>query len=254
MKPVIGITSSFETSGKPPRSRSYLNAAYTDAIFAAGGVPQPLPVPPHPDTALLDELLARCDALLFTGGPDLDPRHYGQPRHPRTQVLDPRRDNFELEAFRCADQRGLPILAICLGCQVASVARGGCLVQHVDDLPRTPAVVHHHPDGSSAFHDVRIEPDSHLARIVGRTQFEVNSRHHQFVDRAHVGGHLRPVAFAPDGVVEAAEEVGDRFLVAVQWHPEDLIDRPEHLRLFEALVAAARAAHRAAHRFVDLIE
>lgn len=254
MKPVIGITSSFETSGDPPSSRSYLNAAYTDAIFAAGGLPQPLPVPPRISSDLLDELLGRCDALLFTGGPDLDPRHYGQPPHPRTQVLDPRRDCFELEAFRRADQRGLPILAICLGCQVASVARGGCLVQHVDDLPRTPPVVHHRPDGSSAFHDVRIERDSRLAQIVGRTQIEVNSRHHQLVDRSQIGGNLRPVAFAPDGVVEAAEDVTGRFLLAVQWHPEDLIDRPEQLRLFEALVAAARAAHRAAHRFVDVID
>lgn len=244
MKPVIGVTSSFETTGEPPRSRSYLNSAYADAVFAAGGLPQPLPVPARVTQSVLDELLGRCDALLFTGGPDLDPRHYGQPRHPRTQVLDPRRDNFELAAFRRADQRGLPILAICLGCQVASVARGGCLVQHVDDLARTSPVAHHHPDGSSAFHDVAIEPDSRLARIIGRTHIEVNSRHHQLVDRSQVGGNLRPVAFAPDGVVEAAEDVTGRFLIAVQWHPEDLIDRPEHLCLFEALVAAAQAAPR----------
>lgn len=239
MRPLIGVTSSFEI-GENQRARAYLNAAYTDAVFAAGGLPQPLPLPPKNDPALFDELLARCDGLLFTGGPDLNPKHYGQTPHPKTGVLHERRDNFEIEFFRRADAAGLPILAVCLGCQVANVARGGCLVQHVDDLPRQTNTIHHKPDNTAAYHDVSVEPDSRLAKIVGATRFEVNSRHHQIVDRAQVGGNLRPVAFAPDGVVEAAEDRDGRFLFAVQWHPEDLIDRPEHLRLFQALVDAAR--------------
>lgn len=230
-----------ETTGPVARLRSYLNAAYTDAVWAAGGIPFPIPPPPRATPSVLQDVLDRCDGLLLTGGPDLDPAHYGQPRHQRTEVLHPRRDSFDIELFRRADERKAPVLAICLGCQIASVARGGCLVQHVDDLHRTPATEHHKPDHSSAYHPIHIERGSRLFRIVGRDEIEVNSRHHQIVDRAQVGGRLRPVAFAPDGVVEAAEDAGRRFLLAVQWHPEDMIDRPEHLALFEALVQEAAA-------------
>lgn len=240
-KPIIGITSSFSIDeGDPPKPRSFVNAAYTDAIFAAGGIPQPIPPPPTFDEELLREVLSLYDGLLFTGGPDLDPRHYGQPKHPRTNLLHERRDAFDLAFFRAMDQSAIPTLAICLGCQVANVARGGCLVQHVDDLPRPSAIQHYRSDHSSAFHDVTVEPDSRLARIVGQTRFEVNSRHHQTVDATQIGGRLRPVAFAPDGVVEAAENRDGRFMIAVQWHPEDLTDRPEHLSLFRALVDVSR--------------
>lgn len=241
MRPVIGLTCSFASAeGDPPRPRASINAAYTDAIYAAGGLPFPFAPPPDADETLLDEMLERCDALLFTGGPDINPRHYGQRQHPATHLVDPRRDAFDMACFHQADAADKPILAVCLGCQIANVSRGGCLVQHVDDLPRPGAIQHHLPNHGTAYHDVDVEPDSRLARIVGCTHFEVNSRHHQIIDREQVGGRLRPVAFAPDGVVEAAEDRDGRFLIAVQWHPEDLIDRPEHLRLFEALVAAAR--------------
>jgi len=219
--------------------RAYVNLAYSDAIFAAGGLAQPIVAPNGCDAGLAAELAARFDGFLFTGGADLDPRHYGQARHAKTHVMHARRDALELELFRAADQSGKPILAICLGCQVANVGRGGCLVQHVDDLPRRSIIEHHKPGGASAYHEVEVESGSRLAKIAGKLRFEVNSRHHQVLDREKVGGRLRAVAFAPDGCVEAAEAIDDRFLIAVQWHPEDLIDRPEHLRLFEALVAAA---------------
>jgi len=240
MRPIIGVTCSFEPSrGDRAPLRSCLNAAYSDAVFAAGGIPYPLPLPPTANPTLLGEVLSHCDGLLFTGGADLDPSAYGQQKHARTEIMHARRAAFELEFFRRADQAGLPILSICLGCQVTTVCRGGQLVQHVDDLPRASAVEHYRSDHGSAFHPVRIEPDSLLARIVGVPELEVNSRHHQIVDARQIGGRLRPVAFAPDGVVEATEDRDGRFLLAVQWHPEDLIDRPEHLRLFEALVDAA---------------
>lgn len=245
MRPVIGITCSFEQSDQPsPRLRACINAAYTDAIYLAGGLPWPIPTPRTPDPLLLDELLTRCHGLLFTGGPDLDPRHYGQPPHPKTEILHERRDRFDLALFRRADQARRPILAICLGCQIASVGRGGALLQHVDDVPRENAVTHYRPDHASAFHEVRLEQGSRIASIVGQTRLEVNSRHHQLVDPDRVGGQLRPVGFAPDGVIEALETTDDRYLIAVQWHPEDLTDRPEHLRLFQSLVAEAARSMR----------
>lgn len=240
MRPIIGITCSFEeTSGPVVRRRSYLNAAYTDAVYAAGGLPLPLALPPMPDEVVMRELLARCDGLIFSGGDDVDPARYGQAPHPRTGVMHARRDAFELDFFQRADESDRPILAICLGCQVTNVCRGGALVQHVDDLPGVGAIRHHMPDHSSAYHTVRVVGGSRLASIVGTDDFEVNSRHHQVVDAAQVGGRLRPVAFAPDGVVEAAEDAEGAFLLAVQWHPEDMIDRPQHFNLFKALVAEA---------------
>jgi putative glutamine amidotransferase len=248
MRPRIGITSSFvaDASRQPPREKLYLNAAYTDAVVAAGGLPVPLPVPAQPETALLDDLLQIVDGLIFTGGEDLEPRQYGQVRHPRTDTMHSRRDAFEVEFFRRADTARVPIFAICLGSQVAHVARGGQLVQHLEDLQLQPLTHHRAVHWRGAFHPVRIEPDARLAAIVGGTELETNSRHHQAVDRARPGRGLRSVAYSPDGLLEASEDMSDgRFLLAVQWHPEDLVDRTEHLRLFEALVDAAAAQRRA---------
>ncbi|MFO0839750.1 MAG: gamma-glutamyl-gamma-aminobutyrate hydrolase family protein [Phycisphaerae bacterium] len=241
MRPVIGITSSYEkTDGVAPRERSTINAAYTDAVYAAGGLPFPIALPPQVDVPLLTELLGRCDGLIFSGGPDLDPRHYGQTPHPKTHLMHARRDAFDLPLFRVSAARDVPTLSICLGCQLANVACGGKLIQHVDDVRRDNAVRHYQDDGTAAFHPVSVEPESLVARIVGRREFEVNSRHHQLVDREQIGSPLRAVAFAPDGVVEAVEDSTRKFMLAVQWHPEDMIDRPEHLALFRALVDVAR--------------
>lgn len=241
MRPVIGVTSNFglDPDYEPPRERAYLLAAYTDAVAAAGGIPHILPVPEEHDKATLDPLLESVDGLLLTGGYDLHPRHWEAALHPKTIPMHPRREAFELALFRRADAARIPMLAICLGFQIAHVARGGRLVQDIDDLRRTPALVHYLPKDANAFHAVQVERASQLARIVGATEFEVNSRHHQVVPVDHQGAGLRPAAFAPDGILEASEDVGDRFLLAVQWHPEDLYDRPEHLRLFAALVDAA---------------
>jgi putative glutamine amidotransferase len=159
----MGITCSFEADeDHPARMRSYLNAAYSDAIFAAGGIPQPIPLPPEPDPELIREILEIYDGLLFTGGADLNPRRYGQAVGPNTHVLHERRDRFDIELFRHADRADKPILSICLGCQIANVARGGELVQHVDDLKLSCPVRHYQPDHASAYHMVRIEPDSLL--------------------------------------------------------------------------------------------
>lgn len=246
MLPLIGITSSFEVrrSMNPAREQNYLMAAYTDAVFAAGGMPHALPVLPRCDVATLDQVLDSVGGVIFTGGPDLNPQNYGQTPHPSTETLHPRRDAFELALFKRADERRVPLFAICLGFQVAHVARGGQLVQHLYDLPRTPDMRHNMDNDDSAYHDVQITPDSHLAQIMGATTVEVASRHHQAVALDKQGHGLRPVAHAADGLLEASEDFTDgRFFLAVQWHPESTHDRKPHLRLFEALVAAAAKAH-----------
>jgi putative glutamine amidotransferase len=248
VQPVIGVSSDYavDTACDPPREHLYLLAAYTDAVYAAGGLPRPLPVLPADqyDDAVLDALLADLDGVVLTGGYDLHPRHYGQPQHPTTHPLHARRDAFEVDLVRRVDASRRPLLAICLGFQILHVVRGGRLIQHVDDLPLEPAVTHHLPRERNAFHPVRIATDSTLATIIGDTTLEVPGRHHQVVDPDHQGADLRPVAWAADGIIEASEDTRDsRFLIAVQWHPEAAFDRPPQLRLFEALVAAARARH-----------
>jgi gamma-glutamyl-gamma-aminobutyrate hydrolase PuuD len=241
MRPLIGVTTNLEQSpGPAARVRGVLNAAYCDAVYAAGGLPLPIVPPAEADAQLVREVLERCDAIVYSGGADLDPQSYGQARHARTEVGPARRNVWDLRLFQAAAERDTPALSICLGCQIANVACGGALVQHVDDLKRDGAVEHYKPDHSTAYHAVRVERGSRLEQIVGAREFEVNSRHHQVLDAGQVGGGLRPVAFAPDGVIEAIEDPRRRFMVAVQWHPEDLLDRREHLALFRALVEAAR--------------
>lgn len=246
MRPRIGITCSFNSNKEPTeRLQSHLLAGYSDGIYAVGGLPHAIPVPDQPNAALLDEIIARCDGLMLTGGYDLMPSHFGQELHARTHLMHERRDRFELELLRRADARRTPIFGVCLGHQVAHVARGGRLVQHVDDLGLSPTVCHYLPGEANAFHDVQIEPDSRLVQIVGDTRLEVSSRHHQIVDGAHPGHGLCTTATSADGVIEASEDLDGRFLLTVQWHPEDLLDRREHLNLFAALVEeAARSKNR----------
>lgn len=242
MKPTIGVTAGFKLSStKPAREQVYLNASYVDAIYGAGGIPSPLLSLRDPKTGDLDALLDRVDGLLMTGGPDLNPRHYGQPLHAKTECLHPRRDAFDIALFKRADERDIPTLCICLGHQIAHVARGGKLIQHLEEPATGPAVRHSRPEGGDAFHDATLEAGSRLAEVVGTTRLEINSRHHQAVDGAYPGKNLRLTGRAEDGVIEASEDPASRFLVTVQWHPEDLLDRGPHRALFEALVAAAIA-------------
>jgi putative glutamine amidotransferase len=121
--------------------------------------------------------------------------------------------------------------------QALNVARGGTLHQHVPDV--TDGSIDHRQTqpGHVATHTVRIAPDSRLAAILGAVETTVNSFHHQAIER--VGTGLRPVAWAPDGTIEAVEGEGERFVLGVQWHAEGLVGRPEHLALFETLVDAA---------------
>lgn len=205
---------------------------YVHAVEQGGGVP--LVIPALTERAALRAALARLDGLLLTGGLDIHPRLYGQRLHPATRLADPHRlagDQALLEEALATD---IPILGICMGCQWLNVALGGDLIQ---DIPsQVGAEVVHAP--RETFHPVRIEAGSRLAAIVGQEELEVNSSHHQAIGR--LGQGLCAVAWAPDGVIEAAEGEGSRFLLAVQWHPERIVDRPAQLALFQALVAAAR--------------
>ncbi|MDQ3934285.1 MAG: gamma-glutamyl-gamma-aminobutyrate hydrolase family protein [Actinomycetota bacterium] len=210
-----------------------LNFHYMRGVTRAGGLP--VVMSPQPLEAVPD-LIGRLDALLVPGGPDIDPASYGDvPRAPLGPLF-PEIDRFEIACVREAERRGLPLLAICRGMQILNVARGGTLWQ---DLPtEVPSdVLHRRPnlDQPVPMHRVRIEPGSHLARLLDRTEADVNAYHHQAP--RELGEGLRPVAWAEDGVIEGVED--DGFVVGVQWHAEAMQDVPEQRGLFAGLVEAA---------------
>ncbi len=215
------------------------NAAYSDAVAAAGGVP--LLVPPVADATAAAAVLDAVHGLLLTGGEDVDPGRYGANRHAATEPPDHDRDRSELLLIEAAQRRRTPLLAICRGLQLLNVAHGGTLVQHIP-ASHPDAWVHQAatPRGERV-HALTIDAGSTLHGIVDAADIRVNSLHHQMLDR--VGRSLRVVARAEDGAVEAAEwtEAG-WWCVGVQWHPEELVDTPEpwDRRLFAAFVAKAR--------------
>jgi putative glutamine amidotransferase len=250
-RPLIGVTTSEVRRGSsthplpeadPPQPELALGLAYLRAVEGAGGIPVVLS--PLADPAAIDALMGHLAGVCLSGGPDLDPSNYGAEAEPDLGPTEPELDLFELSVARRADAHGLPILGICRGAQALNVARGGSLIQHLPAF--TDGTVDHRQSvsGRLTSHPVRIEPGSQLARIVGREQIDVNSFHHQSTDV--LGAGLRPVAWAPDGVVEAVEGAPDTrggLLLGVQWHAETLTEIPEHHALFEALVDAAVAGH-----------
>jgi putative glutamine amidotransferase len=185
----------------------------------------------------VDELLMRLDGLLLTGGGDLDPGTFGGVAHDQNYSVSSERDRFEVELVRGALAAGLPTLAICRGMQVLNVALGGDLHPHLPDVVGD-SVAHRVSQTEAALHSVRVEPASALRRLLGADTLEsVPSWHHQGVDR--LGAGLRPVAWAPDSVVEALELAGEPQVAAVQWHPELAGAGREGRGLFEALVERA---------------
>ncbi|MGC8916953.1 MAG: gamma-glutamyl-gamma-aminobutyrate hydrolase family protein [Thermoanaerobaculum sp.] len=192
---------------------------------AAGGAREEL-VPVTPTTR--EEVLKRASSIcgvLTTGGPDVDPGRYGAPHHPLT-APNPEREALDWALLERAAQEELPVLAVCFGCQLLNVFYGGTLIQHLPDVGKEGHRISNPKDHIA--HPVRIAPGSRL--LLGFPQeFGVNSRHHQALDR--IGTGLRVVATAPDGVVEAVEVEDGRFVLGVQWHPENLLFEP-HLELF----------------------
>jgi putative glutamine amidotransferase len=237
--PLIGVTTSCERTDKGVE-RAFLNAAYVRAIELAGGVPVLL-TPYHSPEALA-HLSSRIDGLLLTGGGDIDPARFGEARHPRTELVSAERDELELERVtRQAIESGRPLLAICRGLQVVNVALNGTLHQHVPDVAGDE-VAHSQPGPrSDRTHDVTIDPRSLLASVTGTDRLRVNSFHHQAINE--LGDGLRAVAWASDKVIEAVElPRAPGFVLAVQWHPEELVAvDPAALALFRAFVAAARS-------------
>jgi putative glutamine amidotransferase len=232
-RPVIGVCAAIDQVRYGPWDEVavFLPRSYTDAVQGAGGVALLLP----PDAEVAEkpsELLDRLDALIITGGSDVDPGLYGAEQHPRTARTWPERDRFELAVARAALERDLPLLGICRGMQVVNVALGGTLTQHLpeelgDDRHLTVP-------GTWAEHEVRLEPGSLAARAAGGERITVHTHHHQGIDA--LGEGLVPTGWSlSDDLLEAIELPDRGFALGVLWHPE----QDQDPRVIDALVTAA---------------
>jgi putative glutamine amidotransferase len=195
--------------------------AYEQALRAVGI--EPVLIEPG-----AEQPIEELDGLLLSGGTDLNPKLFGEEPHPATDEPDDARDAMERRMLEAALERDIPVLAICRGMQLFNVAHGGTLEQDVEG---------HRSPGVAEAHRIDVEPGTRLADATGPGAQTVNSRHHQIVGR--VGEGLRISAVSEEGYPEALERTDKRFAVAVQWHPEDLVESSkEAKRLFQAFAKA----------------
>jgi gamma-glutamyl-gamma-aminobutyrate hydrolase PuuD len=229
MRPLIGITTYAQVASwsywKQPAALIPLD--YVDAVERAGG--RPVLIPPSEDG--VEETLDALDAVVFSGGADVDPASYGADAHPESDLPQGRRDAGEMALLTAALERDMPTLAICRGFQLLNVARGGDLVQHIPESLGHEK--HREVPGVFSEHAVEVKEGSKLASIVGASP-EVTSHHHQAIGR--LGAGLVETARAEDGTIEGAEDPSRRFALGVQWHPEAGRDDA----LFSNLVEEAR--------------
>ena len=233
-KPVIGIGADLvEGEG---RDRVFAYGTYCEAIRRMDAIP--LIIAPQPENAA--EVVAQLDGLVLAGGKDCDPALYGEELLDCISMMDARRQENDIALAKAARAASLPTLGVCLGCQVMNIAAGGSLYQDLSQQHGT-SLEHASPPTARLRHDVRIEPGTRLAEIIGsKAEVNVNSSHHQAV--RNVGSGLRVIAHAPDGVIEGVEDPQHPFYIGVQWHPEDMRGELASDALFQAFVRAA-AAH-----------
>lgn len=238
-RPIIGCTTYRKTAGQDPPLEIYgLMPAYLEAIAAAGGIPLMIPLGLSEEDMLT--VLSRIDGLLLPGGGDIDPRQYGGDSSvPSLYDISQKRDETEIFLTHQAVKQEIPLLAICRGSQVFNVALGGTLWEDIGTL--MPGAMRH--DYYREFprnhtpHQVRVLPETTLARLLAVECTPVNSLHHQGIRELAPG--LLAAATAPDGLIEAIELPGHPFALGVQWHPENLVqDDAKMRRLFVGLVEA----------------
>lgn len=240
MRPLVGLTPTPELLQMEHGSfrRHALSENYSMAIEAAGGIPVMLPAHYSDIEAMLD----RLDAVVVTGGGDIDPSRYGQESYEKTDGVDAERDTFELAIVQAAIARDMPVLGICRGLQMLNVALGGTLHQDLNDLfaganeHRQQALNIHHEE---KFQVATLTPGDHpLRSLVADDRFEINSFHHQGIQQ--LAEPLEAMATAEDGLIEAVYHPGQTYCMAVQWHPEMLAPNyPEAAAIFQSLTEAA---------------
>lgn len=231
MAPLIGLPGRHSANSSAIRGKAVAaGASYVKAVNAGGGSLVIIP-PFKTSSQSIQETVSRLDGVVLHGGIDIAPSLYGQSAHSEVTSFDESLDDFEMSFVSAAIGQEKPILAICRGMQVLNVYLGGSLYQHLPEQFRSDT------NHWSTHHEVGITPDSKLFRAVGSSSIpEVSSYHHQAVDQ--LGKDLQVAARSPDGLVEAIEYTQARWVVGVQWHPEDLLESTATRRLFAAFVSA----------------
>ena len=235
MKPRIGVT----CGTVPDGGTLALDLEYVEALLRAGAIPLVL-APDLPEESL-PEILENLDGLLLSGGPDVDPVHFGEEPLPGLGRIDPGRDRVELGLARLALAAGMPILGICRGAQVLNIAAGGDIFQ---DLPSQAESLLRHVQQPTPMtyptHAIRVEKGCRLRSVTGTETLRVNTWHHQAVRKVAPGFAVS--ATAEDGVIEAIEKTGAPFVMGVQFHPESMArgGSQSATLLFEAFVKSAR--------------
>ena len=244
-RPLIGIATQTQEAvpGQLPRCW-IMSQQYVKVLASLGAVPWLIPLLPN-DPATLREVYDRLNGLFLTGGVDVDPSRYGESKLEQCGHTDPDRDAVEIQLLQWAIADRKPVLAVCRGCQVVNVACGGTLYQDVPS--QCPDKIKHDffppesgdPGRSYLAHEVSVAPATRLGRCLGVDRAIVNSMHHQAIKT--LAPNLAPSAWAPDGLIEGIEGTNGHYLVAVQWHPEEITDQPGQRRLFTEFLAAAAA-------------
>ena len=236
-KPVIGLNPYyFEYSDAMWNGSKEL---YFTAIWAAGGIPVTLHYPDQDDS--INEIAQAIDGLLLVGGPDI-PNDIYNGNHPElldSDVMVPKREKFDRNIFLAMYNLRKPILAICVGMQHINVIRGGTLYE---DLTKqlVSAVNHGEFNGEWSRHMVKLEKNSLVNKVIGDDYSKIKSTHHQGIRT--LGSGLKPVSWSDDGLIEAIEDtkVPNAFL-AVQWHPELMLDDESQINLFKWLVKESQS-------------
>lgn len=241
MRPLIGITCSRVVGGawglySPGHMMDYTFDDYSQAICYSGGAPVLLPVAQNRET--FQTILERLDGLLLSGGPDINPRFYGEEPLEGLGEIDEGLDQMELQIAKMAFKRGLPIFAICRGIQVLNVSLGGTLYQDIANQIKGSMNHTQKADKGVNTHSIRIEEKTLLHQILRRKAIGVNGKHHQAIKKVTPG--LIVSAQAKDGVIEAVEYPSKGFVLGVQWHPEGTWrNDPYSKKLFYAFTRAA---------------
>jgi len=227
--PLIAATSLFDNG------YTFLHRDYTDAVVTAGGLPLAVPFMASADG--LDRVCELADGLLLSGGEDVDPNIYGEEPMPGLGALSPERDQVETQLARRFLAADKPIFAICRGLQLLNAIEGGTLLQDIEKQHEGALQHKQLAPRAHLSHRVRIEGGSLLEQILGSAATPVNSFHHQAIRQAAPG--YRVNATAGDGIAEGIESLNHRFVLGVQWHPENLsASDPASRRLFRAFVEA----------------
>ncbi len=237
MRPLIGIPCRPLIRAETGRPIYANNRAYVHAVETSGGLP--ILIPMINDVNILTALLSRLDGLLLSGGIDVHPSHYGEEVHPLTQEFDIELDEFEITLASWAIQQDIPVLGVCRGMQLINVVLGGTLYQDIDNqYPNSIPHSNRHLPHTHLAHHIIVEPGSRMEKILGAGEVWVNSLHHQAIKDPGKG--VRITGRAPDGIAELLEVTGNRFVMAVQSHPEEIYAiQPAFKRLFSAFTRAS---------------